>query len=107
MYSTDVRHTLSLSVVFNARMETDVLNGLQDYTVDQRGDIGSLVRFEAIVAVHAAHSYGMLDAATQKHALVARVCSLAAEKLDKIRFRAWQCLKDICLKIDDIELPLT
>ncbi|MCJ1435609.1 hypothetical protein MMC27_004983 [Xylographa pallens] len=95
------------SKVFNARMETDVLNCLQDYTVDQRGDIGSLVRFEAIVAVHTAHIYGMLDAATQRQALVAGVCRLATEKLDKIRFRAWQCLKDICHNIDDIELPLT
>ncbi|MCJ1383831.1 hypothetical protein MMC17_006945 [Xylographa soralifera] len=94
------------SKVFNARVETDVLNCLQDYTVDQRGDIGSLVRFEAIVAVHTAHSYGMFDATAQKQELVARVCGLAAEKLDKIRFRAWQCLKDLCDNIDDMELSL-
>ena len=87
-------------------METGLLNCLQDYTVDERGDIGSLVRFEAIVAVHAAYRCGMFLTATQKLELVARVCSLAAEKLDKIRYRAWQCLKDLCNGIDGVELPL-
>ena len=87
-------------------MATDVLNCLQDYTTDQRGDIGSLVRFEAIVAVHTAYRYGILDATTQKQEIVAQICGLAAGKLDKIRFRAWQCLKDVCHDIDDVALPL-
>ncbi|MCJ1390931.1 hypothetical protein MMC18_003792 [Xylographa bjoerkii] len=93
--------------VFNTRMEIDVLSSLQDYTVDQRGDIGSLVRFEAVVAVHTAHTYGLLDATRHKQELISLVCSLAAEKLDKIRFRAWQCLKDVCHNVDDIESSLT
>ncbi|MCJ1404523.1 hypothetical protein MMC11_007749 [Xylographa trunciseda] len=93
--------------VFDARMEIDVLNCLQDYTVDQRGDIGSLVRFEAIEAVHTCHKYGMLDATTQRKELIARICCLAAEKLDKLRFRAWQCLKDVCHDNDEMVFSLT
>ncbi|MCJ1288334.1 hypothetical protein MMC26_007689 [Xylographa opegraphella] len=95
------------SKVFDARMEVVILNCLQDYTIDQRGDIGSLVRFEAIVTVHTVHKHGMLVTTRQRQELVARVCSLAAEKLDKIRYRAWQCLSDLCNDIDDVELPLT
>ena len=88
-------------------MATIILNCLQNYTIDQRGDVGSLVRFEAIVAVHNAHRYSILDSATKKQELVAQVCRLAAEKLDRIRFRAWQCLEDIFHADGDIKISLT
>ena len=66
---------------------------LDDYTIDQRGDIGSLVRIEAINAVHTACQHDLLDEVTTR-VLLSKVCGLAVEKLDRVRFRAWRCLKD-------------
>ncbi len=67
---------------------------LQDYSVDRRGDIGSLVRLEAIDAVGVALSHNLLSDPNSRKSLLARVCCLAAEKLDKVRFRAWICLQE-------------
>ncbi len=69
---------------------------LQDYTTDQRGDIGSLVRLEALYASRAiSQGLGFDDyPATEIKTLVALVCTLAAEKLDKVRFHAWKFIMD-------------
>ena len=67
---------------------------LTDYTADQRGDIGSLVRIEAIDAVGVSWTNGLLNDEEIKRGLIALVCGLAAEKLDKVRFRAWTCLQN-------------
>ncbi len=67
---------------------------LNDYTTDQRGDVGSMVRVEAIDAVGVALKYDLLRGQEAMRELVARVCGLACEKLDKVRFRAWAILKD-------------
>ncbi|KGO69149.1 Tubulin-specific chaperone D, C-terminal [Penicillium expansum] len=69
---------------------------LNDYTTDRRGDIGSLIRVEAIQAV------GVLlqrqsDAASRSpliQNLVGCLCRLACEKLDKVRLQAWLSLQD-------------
>lgn len=68
---------------------------LDDYTTDNRGDIGSLIRSEAINGVDS-----ILDlkintgiSAPYLNSLMASVARLAAEKLDKIRFKAWRCLQ--------------
>lgn len=66
---------------------------LDDYTIDQRGDIGSLVRIEAINTVHTACQHNLLKEATMR-ILLSKVCGLAVEKLDRVRFRAWRCLQD-------------
>ncbi|MCJ1477614.1 hypothetical protein MMC13_006287 [Lambiella insularis] len=95
------------SRVLNIRAENAILKCLQDYTVDERGDVGSLVRFEAIAAVHTAHECGVLNSAERKQDIIARVCGLAAEKLDKIRFRAWQCLQEIWCITGEAKLSLT
>ncbi|KAL9117901.1 MAG: hypothetical protein Q9187_005556 [Circinaria calcarea] len=68
-------------------------NSLEDYTIDQRGDVGSLVRIEAIRVVQVALQHDLLDEAT-KQRLVSRVVGLAVEKLDKVRFCAWSCLEN-------------
>ena len=69
---------------------------LEDYTTDQRGDIGSLLRLQAIEAVHVAwHSASLKDRQDEAQNLIALVCVLAAEKLDKVRCRAWNCLSEI------------
>ncbi|KAJ5620382.1 hypothetical protein N7510_004366 [Penicillium lagena] len=72
------------------------LGALNDYTTDRRGDIGSLIRVEAIQAAGTllkreprTTPYSPL---TQK--LVRCLCRLASEKLDKVRLQAWLCLQD-------------
>ena len=65
---------------------------LSDYTTDRRGDIGSLIRLEAIDATAVVLKDGLLNT-SERRVMVARICSLAVEKLDKVRFRAWSCLQ--------------
>ena len=68
---------------------------LNDYTTDRRGDIGSLLRLEAI---QAAKIILQKDSETGSHSIRAQkvigcLCRLAAEKLDKVRVQAWLCLQ--------------
>ena len=65
---------------------------LNDYTTDRRGDIGSLTRLEAIDATAVVLSKGRLSV-SERQDMAARICGLAVEKLDKVRFRAWNCLQ--------------
>ena len=69
---------------------------LNDYTTDRRGDIGSLIRVEALQGAKAIIHSGLIladhDKCVQK--LVGCITRLAAEKLDKVRFQAWLCLQD-------------
>lgn len=74
---------------------------LEDYTTDSRGDVGSLVRIEAIDTVLLAWESGTLNL-TSGRELFARIVGLAAEKLDKVRSRAWQCLCTIYEADQDI-----
>lgn len=69
--------------------------GLNDYTVDQRGDVGSWLRIASINAVQACPE-GTFD--TKKANSVAQaITRLAAEKLVKVRYMAWKCLKGMDL----------
>lgn len=70
-----------------------IQSSLGNYTIDQRGDVGSWVRLAAIDAVAAAARHGVLGSITGRDELLAGVCRLAAEKLDKVRIRAWGCLQ--------------
>ena len=65
---------------------------LDDYTTDQRGDVGSLVRFAAVDAVSTVLKKNLLNL-RDRQVLGAKVCGLAVEKLDKVRWRAWSCLQ--------------
>ena len=65
---------------------------LDDYTTDQRGDVGSLVRIAAVDAVSAVLKKKLLNLC-DRQVLAAKVCGLAVEKLDKVRWRAWSCLQ--------------
>ncbi|PYI26361.1 tubulin-specific chaperone D [Aspergillus indologenus CBS 114.80] len=74
---------------------------LNDYTTDRRGDVGSLVRLEAIQAA------GIIlpkDAGCSREdfrAIVGCLCRLAAEKLDKVRIAAWLCLQSFWETAED------
>ncbi|KAH8728677.1 tubulin folding cofactor D C terminal-domain-containing protein [Phaeosphaeriaceae sp. PMI808] len=68
---------------------------LNDYTITERGDVGSLVRIEALEAVRAGWAAGILQPqASEIHQRVyADVLRLSLEKLDKIRTIAARVLK--------------
>lgn len=65
---------------------------LNDYTTNERGDVGSLIRLEAIDATAVVLKKGLLSM-SERQDIAARICGLAVEKLDKVRFRAWNCLQ--------------
>jgi hypothetical protein len=68
---------------------------LNDYTTDRRGDIGSLIRLEAIQAakVIIQKESGPVSRTSQVQSIIGCLCRLAAEKLDKVRLQAWLCLQ--------------
>jgi len=65
---------------------------LNDYTVTERGDVGSLVRLEALSTIGTAWEHNILDGSAFENDLRADVIRLSLEKLDKIRLRAAQVL---------------
>ena len=68
---------------------------LQDYTVDSRGDIGSLVRIEGLHAVSALFDkFGKGLEEQIRRNLVSLVAGLAMEKLDRVRLQAALVLRD-------------
>lgn len=75
----------------------DIIGFLNDYTTDRRGDIGSLIRVEAIHAVNITVGSKPLPASGLSYLrpMIACVARLAAEKLDKVRFQAWSCLQTV------------
>ena len=83
-----------IPIVMTESISAAIAHGLDDYTTDQRGDIGSLVRIEAIDAVHASWEQGQLPNRALQD-LGSKVCRLALEKLDRVRVKAWHCLHDI------------
>ena len=54
--------------------------------------MGSLIRLEAIDATALILSKSLLSV-RERQGMAARICGLAVEKLDKVRFRAWNCLQ--------------
>jgi hypothetical protein len=61
---------------------------LNDYTVTERGDVGSLVRLEALTTTGTAWSSGLMKGPDLGEQLHADVIRLSLEKLDKMRTRA-------------------
>ncbi|KIW01800.1 uncharacterized protein PV09_06656 [Verruconis gallopava] len=98
-------------------ISTILLLALHDYTISERGDVGSLVRLAGLAAVREAWSHGLLlcgkvieppdgtnikylDAlqlhhyaagASQSEHLLATVLKLSLEKLDRVRLAAIDC----------------
>lgn len=68
---------------------------LNDYTTDRRGDIGSLIRVEAIQAATTIIDCerGLATRSSHVQNIVRCLCRLATEKLDKVRLQAWLCLQ--------------
>ena len=77
---------------------------LDDYAIDSRGDIGSVARLaaiEAVVAILAAQpTKGDLTPIVLDQRLISRVTRLAVERVDKVRIRAADCLRQALISID-------
>lgn len=99
MVSTTALYFIHLRSKYMAVCTASLLEGIQigldDYTLDERGDIGSLVRVEAIDAAGIALQKGLVESVKARQIMVARICGLAVEKLDKVRYRAALCLQRI------------
>ena len=68
---------------------------MQDYTIDQRGDIGSVLRLEAIHVVSEMGSKSSFGSLGGEQLLLETLSTLAGERLDKVRCQAWNCLSYI------------
>jgi hypothetical protein len=68
--------------------------GLNDYTITERGDVGSLVRTKAIQCVQRLWESGqpVLETASQQ-LLQGNILRLALEKMDRVRIQAAGCLE--------------
>ncbi|KAF2152434.1 hypothetical protein K461DRAFT_294099 [Myriangium duriaei CBS 260.36] len=80
---------------FDAAILPDIVDtvskGLTDYSITERGDVGSLARLKALVCVEQISRRGLLlHSSTKARKLRGIVLKLALEKLDRVRLRAWQ-----------------
>jgi len=68
---------------------------LNDYTITERGDVGSLVRLEAVNTVRLAWTSGLLTTTHDEpdDKIYADILRLSLEKLDKMRVKATQALQ--------------
>ncbi|OJI90146.1 hypothetical protein ASPTUDRAFT_52051 [Aspergillus tubingensis CBS 134.48] len=91
--------SLATGVLPHIDVTDDILNHLvrflNDYTTDRRGDIGSLIRLEAIQAAKTVLEAGprLPNQLPGVQDIVGCLCRLAAEKLDKVRVQTWICLQ--------------
>ncbi|CCX08404.1 tubulin folding cofactor D C terminal-domain-containing protein [Pyronema domesticum] len=79
-----------------------ILESLDDYAVDTRGDIGSWVRAEAIIALLSLWEHVPED---MRWSFIAKLVRLAVEKLDRLRIRAGEALLVISASFPAISLP--
>jgi tubulin-specific chaperone D len=88
---------LLTSTALDDRLAEVIEQSLNDYTTDQRGDVGSLLRLEAVDCVNKllSHPRDFFSSGEFFRRLVVSVARLAAEKLDKVRFHAWLCLQTV------------
>ena len=65
-----------------------IIEGLGDYTTNARGDVGSLVRIEAVKCTNAIFQSSPPNHTQTNNTLYGKTLRLAAEKLDKVRIEA-------------------
>jgi hypothetical protein len=90
-----IRNAPCLQSDVESHIATALHIALNDYTITERGDVGSLVRIEALKAVSAGWSTGTFRAeSSEKHQQIhADILRLSLEKLDKIRAIATRVLR--------------
>ena len=84
--------TLTSQGVLDLKVAATVRLALQDYTTDQRGDVGSVLRLEGIAAIQSMYRRPEFEELEGRHLLLEALSTLAGEKLDKVRCQAWQSL---------------
>ncbi|KAK4906152.1 hypothetical protein LTR66_017744, partial [Elasticomyces elasticus] len=100
---SDMLKVFAASLILPELLVQSISSGLDDYTNDQRGDIGSLLRSESISAASRWLSIERSEDSSQ--AIVQRLVRLAMEKLIKVRYQAWSCLQD-CWTVVFSDIPL-
>jgi hypothetical protein len=87
---------LTNNIVTIDTIANSVLDFLNDYTTDRRGDIGSLIRVEAVQAasILLKQDSQLPPSSPVVQSLLGCLCRLASEKLDKVRLQAWLCLQE-------------
>ena len=78
----------------NASLIEALSHCLDDYATDQRGDVGSLLRLEAVNTTDSLLSHHTSLPQTSCELLLSKTSRLSVEKLDKVRNRAWSCLQN-------------
>lgn len=72
---------------------TALNDSLNDYTTNERGDVGSLLRSEALATLRCMPQRWSLNQTVQAQHCYLSACRLAAERLHKVRVEAWSCLR--------------
>ncbi|KAF1944354.1 hypothetical protein EJ02DRAFT_510264 [Clathrospora elynae] len=97
LLSSKASRSASLASDVEAQIGSALHIALNDYTTTERGDVGSLVRLEALNSVRLAWTAGILTEQDGESGrkIYADVVRLSLEKLDKMRVKAAQVL---CLR---------
>ncbi|KAK9767248.1 hypothetical protein K7432_003080 [Basidiobolus ranarum] len=90
------------------------LNGLEDYSVDSRGDIGSWVREASMTGLRALASLtSLLDQSTEPYItpavsvqIISGLLKQCVERIDRIRACAGECLQCLLYGDETLELPV-
>lgn len=106
----DVTEDQSILVECLSDIVATVIIGLNDYTITERGDVGSLARLEALKCARLLWNFDIIVGNKDMcQSLQANILRLSLEKLDKVRLAAAQTLQHLSLlpdSISDIELTL-
>lgn len=93
LLKSHAEYSITLHATIRDRIATALHVALNDYTVTDRGDVGSLVRLEALSTIGTAWKMSLFHGFANQEELHADVLRLSLEKLDKIRLRAAQVLE--------------
>lgn len=86
---------IALAPDLEAQIGSALHIALNDYTITERGDVGSLVRLEALSVIRLAWTIGALDIGSEWGGKIyTDVLRLSLEKLDKLRVRAAHILRE-------------
>ncbi|KAJ5893515.1 hypothetical protein N7495_005206 [Penicillium taxi] len=99
-FATSILPYTGAGTELTLKIATSLLTFLNDYTTDRRGDVGSLIRVEAIQAARVLQGK-LVPRSPLVHDIVGCLCRLACEKLDKVRLQAWLCLQDCVWELAD------
>lgn len=96
---THIYQSLTATVCLGNNVQDRILEalsrGLNDYTINERGDVGSLARIEALLGMQVVWTSHIASNSIHMNACDLAVKRLALERLDKVRLQAARCL--MCL----------